>query len=52
VLNPRSTWDNPQAYDEAARSLADMFVENFEKYTRHVDASILQGGPVSASIQS
>jgi len=52
VLNPRSTWDDPQAYDEAARSLADMFVANFEKYTRHVDDSILQGGPVSASVQS
>ena len=52
VLNPRSTWDDPQAYDETARSLADMFVANFEKYTRHVDDSILQGGPVSASVQS
>ena len=31
ILNPRNTWDNPEAYDEAAASLRDMFRANFEK---------------------
>ncbi|MBT5581183.1 MAG: phosphoenolpyruvate carboxykinase (ATP), partial [Acidimicrobiaceae bacterium] len=31
ILNPRETWDDPEAYDEAAASLRDMFRANFEK---------------------
>ena len=31
ILNPRNTWDNPEAYDDAAASLRDMFRANFEK---------------------
>ncbi|MDG2217234.1 MAG: phosphoenolpyruvate carboxykinase (ATP) [Acidimicrobiales bacterium] len=31
ILNPRDTWDDPEAYDEAAASLRDMFRANFEK---------------------
>lgn len=32
VLNPRSTWSDPEAYDKAARSLNEKFVENFRKF--------------------
>jgi phosphoenolpyruvate carboxykinase (ATP) len=31
ILNPRDTWDDPEAYDEAAAKLRDMFRANFEK---------------------
>ncbi len=30
ILNPRDTWDDPEAYDEAATRLRDMFRANFE----------------------
>jgi phosphoenolpyruvate carboxykinase (ATP) len=31
ILNPRDTWDDPEAYDAAATRLRDMFRANFEK---------------------
>ena len=30
ILNPRNTWDDPEAYDIAAASLRDMFRANYE----------------------
>ncbi len=30
ILNPRDTWDDPEAYDEAAVKLRDMFRANYE----------------------
>jgi phosphoenolpyruvate carboxykinase (ATP) len=33
ILNPRNTWENKDEYDSALANLADMFVENFKKYT-------------------
>jgi phosphoenolpyruvate carboxykinase (ATP) len=36
LLDPRSTWGDPEAYDRKARELAQMFVENFAK---HAEAS-------------
>jgi phosphoenolpyruvate carboxykinase (ATP) len=44
VLNPRSTWSDPAAYDAQARKLADMFRENFEKIG-NVDAATKHAGP-------
>ena len=32
LLDPRSTWRDPDAYDRKARELARMFVENFEQF--------------------
>jgi len=36
LLDPRSTWADPEAYDRKARELAQMFVDNFA--TKHADA--------------
>ena len=45
VLDPRSTWSNPQAYDEQAKKLAGMFANNFKKFEKDVSASVAQAGP-------
>jgi len=36
LLDPRSTWADPDAYDRKARELAQMFADNFS--TKHADA--------------
>jgi phosphoenolpyruvate carboxykinase (ATP) len=36
LLDPRSTWADPEAYDRKARELAKMFVDDFR--AKHADA--------------
>ncbi|MCH7976884.1 MAG: phosphoenolpyruvate carboxykinase (ATP), partial [Bacteroidetes bacterium] len=48
VLNPRSTWDSPDAYDAKARELAGMFADNFEKYAEVVGDAVSNVGPLIA----
>ena len=45
LLNPRSTWKDPEAYDEQAERLAAMFEENAR--TRHPDMTdeVREAGP-------
>ena len=43
LLDPRSTWADPEAYDRKARELAAMFSENFAKFG--ADENLVQAGP-------
>lgn len=45
ILNPRNTWDNPEAYDKKAAALASMFKENFVQFVEQASKDILSGGP-------
>jgi phosphoenolpyruvate carboxykinase (ATP) len=43
LLDPRSTWADPAAYDEQARRLAAMFAENFSGFD--ADENLVLAGP-------
>ncbi len=45
VLNPRSTWQDKEAYDAQARKLSAMFAENFKKYSSAVGEEVQAAGP-------
>src|SRR3546814_15100314 len=45
ILDPRATWEKPDAYDQAARGLADRFRRNFTQFVAHVDESIRAAAP-------
>ncbi|HZC18167.1 MAG TPA: phosphoenolpyruvate carboxykinase (ATP), partial [Rubrobacteraceae bacterium] len=47
VLDPGSTWDDKEAYDEQARKLAGLFAENFKKFEDEVDEEVLKAGPTT-----
>ena len=45
ILDPRSTWADKPAYDRQAARLVGMFIDNFEKFEAHVDATIMGAAP-------
>ena len=45
LLDPRSTWNDPSAYDTKARELAAMFTANFEKFAADAGAAVTAAGP-------
>jgi phosphoenolpyruvate carboxykinase (ATP) len=45
LLQPRSTWQDRGAYDQAAAKLARMFATNFEAYADNVTSGIRAAGP-------
>jgi len=45
LLDPRSTWRDPEAYDEKARYLAERFRENFEQFAAEAGEAVAAAGP-------
>ncbi len=45
ILDPRSTWADPEAYDVQAEKLVSMFTANFEKFEDHVDSKVRDAAP-------
>jgi phosphoenolpyruvate carboxykinase (ATP) len=43
LLDPRSTWRDPDAYDRKARELAEMFRQNFEQFADAGEAVVAAG---------
>ena len=48
VLNPRNTWTDKNAYDEAARKLAKMFEDNAAEKYPDMSPEVREAGPHSA----
>ena len=44
ILDPRNTWEDKNAYEQSAKSLSKMFVENFKKFN-NVSSEIIKAGP-------
>jgi phosphoenolpyruvate carboxykinase (ATP) len=45
LLTPRSTWDDPDAFDAQAEKLAAMFRDNFVQYAVGMDPKVVESGP-------
>ena len=45
ILDPRSTWEDVEAYDQQATKLANMFIENFAQFEAHVEADVREAAP-------
>lgn len=45
MLDPRTTWSDPVAYDVQAAKLSEMFRENFKRFVDQVPPEIIAAGP-------
>jgi phosphoenolpyruvate carboxykinase (ATP) len=45
LLDPRSTWRDPKAYDRRARELARMFRDNFGQFAADAGSDVAAAGP-------
>jgi phosphoenolpyruvate carboxykinase (ATP) len=45
LLNARATWSDPDAYDQQAQKLAQMFLKNFEQFKDGTPPEVLAAGP-------
>ncbi|WP_292972460.1 phosphoenolpyruvate carboxykinase [Novosphingobium sp.] len=48
LLDPRSAWADPQAYDATAQELVGKFVANFAQFVDYVDQGVLESAPKAA----
>jgi phosphoenolpyruvate carboxykinase (ATP) len=46
ILNPRSAWPEPAAYDKMANDLAGWFINNFKKYEDGVTPEVRNAAPI------
>ncbi len=47
ILTPRSTWSDPERYDQQAAKLGRMFRDNFRTYEDQVDHAVRAAGPTT-----
>jgi phosphoenolpyruvate carboxykinase (ATP) len=48
LLDPRASWADAEEYDKA-QTLVRQFIDNFAQFADHVDESVRQAAPVSAT---
>ncbi|MCA3256093.1 MAG: phosphoenolpyruvate carboxykinase [Alphaproteobacteria bacterium] len=48
ILDPRAAWADPAAYDEKAKALVKMFIDNFAQFADHVDEGVRAAAPKAA----
>ncbi|MFN2100091.1 phosphoenolpyruvate carboxykinase [Altererythrobacter sp. MF3-039] len=46
ILDPRSTWADPEEYDRTAQKLVGLFINNFAPFAEHVDQGVRDAAPV------
>ena len=46
LLNPKNTWEDKIAYDEQAKKLACLYINNFKQYADKVSEDVLEAAPV------
>ena len=44
ILDPKNTWTDKKSYENSAKNLSKMFIENFEKFS-DVSPEIKNAGP-------
>ena len=47
ILSPRNTWQNKDDYDNQAKKLVQMFIDNFVKFESDVEEQVRKSGPIS-----
>jgi phosphoenolpyruvate carboxykinase (ATP) len=51
LLDPRSTWADPEDYDRTAAKLVDLFNDNFTQFADQVDEGVRQAAPKASGRQ-